>query len=347
MIYYFREQISTSRSGGRRTFRICAGALFLFVAAITSAAQSTDGDLPTPVLADEIDGRIAPRDIGDARPTRYFYTFTGGPGDLLISVESANLEGNIDLFIASGLRPLSQVSLYSSGGTSLASKSVFLRRQETLLLRIEARSPNDDPGTYRIRFSGAFTPAPSVAQTTGETTNPAPRPSGRNTRRVTSVGGRIPESETESTEEKKTETSETPPPKTDTSGMPPPVSREPTPAPPTVAATPAEKSETAAPMPAETERADRTTARPDAGGGSKSKAETAESTPPPPSETAPASQPAGARLIIETKDNGLIERDMNNVRRVTIENGQIVIVLKSGEVERQSLANITRMSIVP
>ena len=343
MIYYFREQISADRSGSRRAFRICAVALFFFVAAITSAAQSTDIELPTPVAADEIDGRIEPRDIGDARPTRYFYTFTGGPGDLLISVESANLEGNIDLFIASGLRPLAQVTLYSSGGTSLASKSVFLRREETLLLRIEARSPNDDPGTYRIRFRGAFTPSRNVAQTTdttGETSNPAPIPAGRNTRRVTSVGGRIPESETQSTEEKKPETSETSPPVS-------PSSPGATPAPPTVAPTPAEKSEAATPTPAETERANRAAAPTDAGDTSKKKAEPGETLTPAPSESAPAPQPAGARLIIETKDNGLIERDMNNVRRVTIENGQIVIVLKNGEVERQSLANITRMSIVP
>jgi hypothetical protein len=38
---------------------------------------------------------------------------------------------------------------------------------------------------------------------------------------------------------------------------------------------------------------------------------------------------------------------MSSVRRVTVENGLVVILGKDGKVERVQLANIVRMSIAP
>jgi hypothetical protein len=38
---------------------------------------------------------------------------------------------------------------------------------------------------------------------------------------------------------------------------------------------------------------------------------------------------------------------MTAVRRVTVDNGQIVVVLKSGKVERQPMTNVLKMSIEP
>jgi hypothetical protein len=73
-----------------------------------------------------------------------------------------------------------------------------------------------------------------------------------------------------------------------------------------------------------------------------------------PAATTNTTQPAtpepsisGPRLIIETKDGLRVERYMTNVRRVTVENGQIVVVLKTGRIERQPLTNILKMSIEP
>jgi hypothetical protein len=38
---------------------------------------------------------------------------------------------------------------------------------------------------------------------------------------------------------------------------------------------------------------------------------------------------------------------MSEVRRVTVERGMIVIVRKSGEIERRPMASVLRMSIEP
>jgi hypothetical protein len=56
---------------------------------------------------------------------------------------------------------------------------------------------------------------------------------------------------------------------------------------------------------------------------------------------------SGPRLIIETNDGTLIDRYMSSVRRVTVENGQVVVVGKDGKIERIPLANVLRMTISP
>jgi hypothetical protein len=57
--------------------------------------------------------------------------------------------------------------------------------------------------------------------------------------------------------------------------------------------------------------------------------------------------PAGAHLIIESKDGTKIDRPMATVRRVVVEGGMIVIVLKTGRIERIPMASVNRMSIEP
>lgn len=164
-------------------------------------AQSTDPTAPTPVLTNEIAGRIAPLDIGDARSTRFFYTFNGLQGDLELAVESSNLDGDIDIFLAGNLRPLTKVTLYAGATATKAAKSVYLRRSEPLILRVQARTPNDADGTYRITLGGAFRPSERLASDTassGETlaANPSPTPArsaDRKVKRVSSVGARIEE----------------------------------------------------------------------------------------------------------------------------------------------------------
>lgn len=42
-----------------------------------------------------------------------------------------------------------------------------------------------------------------------------------------------------------------------------------------------------------------------------------------------------------------VERFMSTVRRVTVENGQIIVVTKDGKVERQPMTNVVRMAIEP
>jgi hypothetical protein len=111
--------------------------LLLFGTCAAARAQSGDAGYPTPVFAGEVSGRIAPRDVGDSRRTRHFYTFRGTEGDLVVNLETSELLGDVDVFLATGFRPLVKFTLF--GDPARLSKSFYLRKEETLILRVEAR----------------------------------------------------------------------------------------------------------------------------------------------------------------------------------------------------------------
>ncbi len=345
MIYQTRANLLPPlQSGG-----FLAATLLLLISAAGSYAQSTDIEFPTPVRDNLINGQIAARDVGDPRLTRHFYALTGTPGDLSITVESKNLNGDVDLFTAGSLRPLAKISLYSEELSTSSSKTIYLRRREPLILRVEARSPNDNEGSYRIRFDGAFEamsgPAPEKEENvaSGE---PASSRRDRNVRRVTSVGARIEEPPAESTV--KAEAPEATP-------AAPPVARESPvstaasgekPAPPEPTA-PESKAATTEPPPRPVR-----VRRPGTSSRRSRTAPAARRRVPPAEETA-LPRPdnpdpmANARLIIETRDGMRVERYMNTVRRVTVENGQIVVIARDGKVEKLPMTNVLRMSIEP
>ncbi len=75
--------------------------LWLCCLPLAISAQSIDIAAPSPVTSNDVTGRIDPRDIGDARLTDHFYAFTAVPGDLLITVEGRNLNGDVDVFTSS------------------------------------------------------------------------------------------------------------------------------------------------------------------------------------------------------------------------------------------------------
>ena len=137
--------------------RASALALLLCAAADVSLAQSIDISYPSPIRTNEVEGTIAARDLGDSRLTDHFYAFTGTPGDVLITVKSNNLNGDVDLFTAGSLRPLMKFTIYAEN-SSPATRAIFLRKREDLILRVQARSPNDDEGMYQIRLGGSFQP---------------------------------------------------------------------------------------------------------------------------------------------------------------------------------------------
>jgi hypothetical protein len=338
-------------------------ALALFSIASTVNAQSTDISTPSAVRANDITGTIEARDIGDARLTDHYYAFTGTPGDLLITVQSNNLDGDVDVFTAGGLRPLMKFSIYA-GSSSPATKSIFLRKTENLVLRIEARTPNDDPGTYRLRFGGAFEPIttePLVAETQTAPVELTATPSSnrKKGRRVSSVGARIDEPA-------EPEVAAAPTPEPDSAGAKPvesPAVEEAKPVTSTPARTgrgrrlPGRRTRTPQPT------ADDSTAKTD----TETKPATEEVTeaepkPAPrgrrsgrrgaagqtPTETPQEPEvESGPRLVIETDDGSLIDRYMSGVRRVTVENGLVVVVGKDGKIQRVSLAHIVKMSIAP
>lgn len=334
-----------------------------------SHAQSLDPSKPTAIRSSKLAGQIAARDLGDARLTDHYYKFTGTPGDLLITIRSQNLNGDLDVFTAVGLRPLLKLTLYAENSNPVT-KGIYLRKREDLILRIEARSPNDDQGTYELFFGGSFEPIAGGPDTTEDETARTEAPSvigNRKTKRVSSVGARLPEPEPPVTEVAATPTPEPTPeatpaetiskarpekpvsaPKTTPSRTPPRTRR------PTTRRTPApstakpKATDTAVEEPKKTEETPKNVEPPKSKSTAKSTAKrgattTRPSKPASPTET--AEPESGPRLVIETNDGTLINRSMSTVRRVIVENGQVVITGKDGKIDRILLVNVVRMSI--
>src|SRR5688500_10451534 len=107
--------------------------------AFSVSAQSNTIEYPTPISTNEINGTISARDLGDARLTSYYYTFNGSQGDIFINVSATNFNGDIDLFVADGLRPLTKISFYADSSVRETGRVVYLRKPEKLILKVEGR----------------------------------------------------------------------------------------------------------------------------------------------------------------------------------------------------------------
>ena len=328
-------------------------------------AQSHDASLPTAVMTNEITGTIAALDVGDSRLTRHFYAFEATPGDLTLTVNSRNLNGDVDIFTAVTFRPLLKISIYANTIPPEVTKGVYFRSRQILILRVEARSPDDDPGSYRITFGGSFQPFTGGIPVAENTESESETTTGRNPRRLSSVGATIPQPPEAKAEEAKTEEkpAETEPPK-DAEAKPEP---KPKPTrnttrgsarnrpPRTTRTKPPEtekpKPESAKTEPPETEtpktakpktaksRTTKPKVEPKPAEGEEKSGETQPATPP--------QEPPGPHLIIEQKDGTRIDRPMSTVRRVIVEGGTIVVVLKTGKIERVPMSAVARMSIEP
>lgn len=377
-----------------------AAAFVMFTLAASTAAQSSDAKYPTPVFTNDISGRIAPRDIGDARRTSHFYTFRGTEGDLSVTFDSTELTGDVDVFTATTLRPLLKITLL--GDAAHVTKSFYIRSEETLVLRVQARAVGDTEGTYRVTFGGSFEPAPPELANTHQPDAPTVKETDsrdRNVRRATSTGARIEEPVTptpketanaEATPAPTPTTSVTPARRTTSSAArnrtgvrtAPRRTRAPASTPPPGAtksetdeaknsnatgdsnnagtsssdkpstsansATNSTESNAAATPKAapSTRRRPARTPRRGAGesGSTAARAEPGAQPSNPPASSEPLPK---QRLLIITKNGTMIERDMDTVRRVTVENNQVVIVTKDGKIIREPLANVLRMSIEP
>lgn len=331
----------------RKQLLIVLALALLCVCFPATFGQSSDQSLPTPVLGNEINGRIAPLDLGDPRSTRHYYAFEGNPGDLLITVESKNLNGDIDVFTAITFRPLMKTTLYASSQSGAITKGLYLRSRQIFVLRIEARSPNDDPGTYHIRFGGTFAPF-SGGIPVAETTAPQEEPSNKSgdSNRLSSVGATLPKPVVETPAPAETKVAETEKPAEDTTA------KKTTPGTTTKPVRPANRNSRSRPRPARPKPTKPEPAKTEPAKTAETKTETkapkeADAEKP---EVKPATQEvpvAGPHLIIESKDGTKIDRPMATVRRVVVEGGMIVIVLKTGRVERVPLASVNRMAIEP
>lgn len=130
-------------------------ALFSFNA-FSIKAQSSDQNFPTPITDNTLSGTIKARDIGDSRLTTYYFTFNGNQGDIFVNVVTKNLNGDIDIFAVEGLRPLTKIVVYADTSDNETGRVVYLRKPEKIIMRIQGRSPNDDPATFQIKFAGSF-----------------------------------------------------------------------------------------------------------------------------------------------------------------------------------------------
>ena len=336
--------------------------VILWACAGVVSGQSSDQSLPTPVLANDINGKIVALDLGDPRATRHFYAFAANAGDLLITVDSTNLNGDVDVFTAITFRPLMKTTVYASTQSPQITKGIYLRAHQILILRVEARTPNDDPGTYHIHLGGTFEPF-SGGIPVAENIEPAENSTKASSNRLSSVGATIPRPPAEVTEtaeakpspektaEKTPSEPEAPKKETDkpattaaarrTAARAPRRGARPAPArkPPAEKKTESTAKTEAEPPKTETPKEEKSTPA------EKPVETTAPVEKPKPQELSPT--PVGARLIIEEKDGTRIERPMSTVRRVVVEGATIVIVLKTGKIERINMSDVSRMAIEP
>ena len=349
--------------------RFAGVGLLLGALAGVALPQSTDVAAPSPVRSSEVAGTIPARDLGDPRLTDHYYAFTGTPGDVLITVDSRNLNGDVDVFTFSGLQPLLKFTVYA-GSSAPITKSIYLRRQQDLILRVEGRTPNDDEAVYRIRFGGSFAPlaaAPWLAESdNGPTPTTTPSETAKKGRRVSSVGARIDEPPAEVAE------APTPEPTPDSgtaetvATAPKKAAAKPKPGNSRVRRPPAKKTQPTETATAQAEESatannENETRPPAESAEPEPKPATPKRRPPRRGATArtvkpaPAPEPAtaqeplesGPRLLIETNDGTLVDRFMSSVRRVTVENGQVVVVGRDGKIQRIPLASVVRMTISP
>jgi hypothetical protein len=248
-----------------------------------------------------------------------------------------------------------KTTLIATSQSSEITKAIYLRTHQILILRVEARTPSDDPGTYHIHFGGTFAPF-SGGIPVAENSAPAETsPDKFDPNRLSSVGATIPRpveetiAEPKPSREKATEKSaeETATAKTTATEKPATTSRRTTPRNPRRGTRPAAK-----PAPAKkTESTETQTESKE----TKSEEEKPAVTDRPAEATQPSSEkpksqevaPAGAHLVIEEKDGTRIDRPMSTVRRVIVEGGTIVIVLKSGKIERIQMADVAKFAIEP
>ncbi len=164
----------------------------MFAASPFVFAQSSDQNFPTPVTSSEIRGTIRARDVGDSRNTTYFYAFDGEQGDIFVNIQTKNFDGDIDVFTADNLRPMTKVVLYADAGVTETGRIIYLRKGERLLLRVEGRTPGDDAATFVVKFAGSFV---ALTPSTRKTDDSSPQVAASDGVRLNSVGAVIPRTE--------------------------------------------------------------------------------------------------------------------------------------------------------
>ena len=334
-------------------------------------AQSTNQSFPTPVTSNEINGKIKARDLGDARLTSYFYAFNGNQGDIFINVVTKNLDGDIDVFTADNLKPLTKITVYSDNPESETGRVIYLRQPQKLILRIEGKSPTDDPATFKIKFAGSFEAMTGTTAENDESKQPEVITEDKGEVRVNSVGTIIetkpkptpkPKTTTakvEKEETKKEEETSAKVEKDDSENLPKKEETEEKKSEKTkkdkkfeVVVTdnlPVKKDEP------ET-KTDETVAEKDTKKNTaKKQVKPPKTTPTPkikPKTTTKKtdtvvdlSQLENIRLVVIFKDGTKIERPMSEVLKINVDKGILTVIAKDGTIGRYSILDVAKMTI--
>lgn len=358
-----RKRKTKSSSGGNNIRRVIFCVSILIFCAFSIDAQSTDQSFPTPVSSNEIDGRIAARDLGDARLTTFFYAFGGVQGDVFINVKTTNLDGDIDVFVAGNLRPLTKITVFSDAPQSETGRVIYLRKPEKLILRIQGRTPNDGAATFNLKFAGSFAPAAAalaseapelpevkaenngdvIVNSVGTIVGIKPKPTTAAPKETVAANEppkTKPKKTSKKSENKKTETDETTVSENsalektekDSENLPPPVvETEKTPEENTAAAN--KKTSRKSP-PANRKVKSRAAKNADENTAASENEKTIE---PNPLES--------VRLLIVFKDGTKIERPMSEVLRVGVDKGVLTLITKDGNISRYPILDVAKMTI--
>ena len=305
---------------------------FLLASAFVANGQSRDQNFPTAVTANEIIGSIKARDMGDSRLTSYYYVFDGGQGDIFINVVTKNFNGDIDVFTKDSLRPLTKIVIYADTSLNETGRLVYLRKSERLILRVEGRTPNDDPATFRIKFGGSFIAITNQKEVAPPTLEAADNESKSP---VNSVGSilEVPAKTAAATKDtKKPIPAEKAKPKvevTEDNNTAKTANKK-----PIVVIEEKKPEETSVPesLPA---------VKPAAKG-----TKTTTKAKPPASRAEKKPDPlASIRLIVVLKDGSVIERAMNEVSKFSVDKGILTIVGKDGRLSRFSILDVAKVTI--
>jgi hypothetical protein len=314
-----------------------------------------------------LNGAIRARDSGDARLTSYFYTFQGNQGDVFMNVVTKNFNGDIDVFLAEGLKPLTKVPIYDDNGETETGRIIYLRKPERLILRIEGRTPNDDPATYQIKFAGSFEASKDAVPDGSDL--PKVENVAESNIRVNSVGTIIAVIPKPKPTPKPSETiaEKNADPARDTQASTKPEQQTPekaeaeTSKPEVVVTenvTAAEKAPLKMSAPANT-RGRRTAVTPKRKVPTETTEEATVAEPPPASSsrTARITRPKTLRksaepdpltnihLVIEFKDGRRVERPMSEVLRFSVDRGVLTVISKDGTVGRYPILEVARTTI--
>ncbi len=324
-------------------------------------AQSTNESFPTPLLQNEISGKIPARDIGDSRLTRHFYTFFADNGDVNLTLETENFDGDVDLFEAVTLRPLIKITIAAETESNKTSRIVYFRKHEQVVLRIEGRSLTNDAAAYHIAFSGSFAAAADLPAQPDNEPKVTEKSNPNAVARVNSAGAIIEVLEPPKPAAKPAAV------KSDTEKSPTTAARRSrVPSKPVVRVKPLNKNKEPA------------TENPSAGTNENTAVKKPAPRTPKPKAPAPAARPANSgrvaaarrtapkrsvtkkpdqaappqpdplanvQLVILLKNGQRVERVMSEVFNVSVDKGQVTVITKSGKIERYNLLDVQKMTI--